>query len=48
MILADGAFQAGQLVGVLILVAVVVGLVRTFARSDMSWREKLLGKKRDR
>jgi hypothetical protein len=48
MIFADGAFQAGQLFGVLILVLVVVGVVRLFARSDVSWREKVFGKKRDR
>jgi hypothetical protein len=46
--LASGAFQAGQLVGLLVLVLVVVGLVRTFSRSDLSLREKILGKKKDR
>lgn len=48
MIVASGAFQAGQVVGVLILVVVGVGLVRTFTRSDLTWREKILGSKRPR
>jgi hypothetical protein len=47
VILASAAFQAGQVVGVLILVFVVVGVVRTFSRKDLTWREKLLGKKDD-
>jgi hypothetical protein len=47
-VLADSAFQAGQIVGLLILVAVGVGIARTFSRSDLSWREKLIGgKKKD-
>jgi hypothetical protein len=46
--LASGAFQAGQLVGLLIVALVVVGIARTFRRSDLSWREKIVGKKKDR
>ena len=46
--LASGVFQVGQLVGLRVLVLVVVGLVRTFSRSDLSLREKILGKKKDR
>ena len=46
MVLASGSFVAGEVVGVAVLVLVVVGVARTFARSDLSWREKVLGKKR--
>ncbi len=45
MILGDTAFQAGQIFGLLILVLVVVGVFRTFTRADLTWREKVLGKK---
>jgi BRCT domain type II-containing protein len=38
-----GSFQAGQLVGLIILVLVVVGLVRTFTRSDLTWKQKIFG-----
>ena len=37
------SFQAGQLVGLAILVLVVVGVVRTFSRSDLTWKEKVFG-----
>ena len=37
------AYVLGQLFGVLILVAVVVGVVRTFTRRDLTLREKLVG-----
>lgn len=43
MIFADTAFQAGQIIGILILVAIIIGLARTFMRSDLTWREKILG-----
>jgi hypothetical protein len=45
---ADAAFQAGQVVGVLILVAIAIGIARTFSRRDLTWREKILGKRKDR
>ncbi len=45
---ASAAYQAGQLIGLAILVLVIVGVARTFSRSDLTWREKILGKKRDR
>jgi hypothetical protein len=41
-------FQLGQLVGLAILALVIFGIVRTFSRSDLTWREKVLGKKTDR
>lgn len=44
--LADSAFQVGQLIGFLILAAVGVGIARTFSRSDLTWREKLIGEKK--
>ena len=33
----------GEIVGILILVAIAVGLVRTFRNPDYSWRQKLFG-----
>lgn len=42
------AFGVGQLIGYLILVAVVVGVVRTLQRKDLSMREKLIGRRRRR
>lgn len=44
--IASAAFQAGQLVGYLILLLVLIGLVRTFTRSDLTMREKILGKRK--
>lgn len=41
------AFQAGQLVGFLVLVVVGVGLVRTFSRNDLTWKQKLFGTSKD-
>lgn len=43
---ADAAYNAGQLVGLAILALVVVGLVRTFTRDDLTLREKILGKRK--
>lgn len=40
---SSASFQLGQVVGLLILVLVVVGLVRTFTRRDLTWKEKLFG-----
>jgi hypothetical protein len=48
MTLASGAFQVGQIIGLLVLVFVAVGLARTFSRSDLTWREKILGKRKER
>lgn len=39
MILASGAFQAGQLVGVVILILIVVGVVREITKRARSARE---------
>ena len=46
MIVADAAFQVGQIIGILILVAILIGLARTFMRSDLTWREKIFGSKK--
>lgn len=43
MLFASSAFQAGQLVGLGILVLIVVGLIRTFSRTDLTWKEKIFG-----
>ena len=40
---SSASFQAGQLVGLVILVLIVVGLIRTFTRSDLTWKEKIFG-----
>lgn len=40
------AYLLGYLIGLGILVAVIVGLVRTFTRKDLTWKEKLVGSKR--
>ena len=45
--LASTAFAAGQITGFVILALVVIGLVRTFSRDDLSLREKILGKRKD-
>jgi hypothetical protein len=45
-VLASSSYQAGQLLGFLILAFVVVGVVRTFSRSDLTLREKILGEKK--
>jgi hypothetical protein len=47
-VLASSAYAAGQLVGYLILAAVVIGLGRTFLRKDLSWREKVLGERKNK
>ena len=46
MVLASSAYALGQLFGIALLVFVGVGIARTFARSDLSLREKILGKRR--
>lgn len=40
---SSASFQVGQFVGLLILVLVVIGLVRTFTRRDLTWKEKFFG-----
>jgi hypothetical protein len=40
---SSNSFQAGQIVGIVILVLVIAGLIRTFARRDLSWKQKVLG-----
>jgi hypothetical protein len=44
-VILASAFAAGQFIGVLILVAIVVGVARTFLRKDIGWREKVSGGK---
>jgi hypothetical protein len=41
---ASSSFAAGQLVGVAILVLFGVGIIRTFSRGDLTWKQKLVGK----
>ncbi len=48
MVIAETAFQAGQIIGILILVVIVIGLARTFLRSDLTWSEKILGSKKQK
>ncbi len=38
------AFALGQLFGFAILIAVIVGVIRTISRRDLTLREKVLGK----
>ncbi len=40
------ANQLGQLLGTATLVAIVFGIIRTFSRDDLSWRDKILGSKK--
>lgn len=47
MVLADAAFQFGQLIGAAILVLVIIGVVRTLTRSDLTLREKILGESKN-
>lgn len=46
MLASAAASNAGTVMGFGILVAVGVGLTRTFTRKDLTRREKLLGKRR--
>lgn len=43
---ADVAYNAGQLIGLVILALVIVGVVRTFSRDDLTLREKILDKRK--
>jgi hypothetical protein len=42
------AYALGQLIGMAILVLVIVGIVRTMSRKDLSTKEKVLGEDRRR
>ncbi len=43
---AIAANQIGQLLGTATLVAIMFGIIRTFSRNDLSWRDKILGSKK--
>lgn len=45
---ATAANQAGQLIGLAILLLIGIGLVKTFKRDDLTLREKILGKRNPR